>query len=74
MSPDKLVHMANQIAAFFRSQPGTDQADRTAAHLRDYWDPRMRAEIVAIVEGRKPGAEALDPLAVEAVRRLPEAV
>jgi formate dehydrogenase subunit delta len=73
MSPDKLVHMANQIAAFFRSQPGTDQADRVAAHLRDFWDPRMRTEIAAIAAGRRPGAEALDPLALEAVRRLPEA-
>ncbi len=28
MSPEKMVMMANQIATFFRSQPGTDQAAR----------------------------------------------
>jgi hypothetical protein len=33
MSPEKLVRMANQIATFFSSQPGTDQAERVAAHL-----------------------------------------
>ena len=44
MSPEKMVMMANQIATFFRSQPGTDQADRVAAHLKDYWEPRMRQQ------------------------------
>jgi FdhD protein len=67
MSREKLVHMANQIATFFRSQPGTDQADRVAQHLRDYWDPRMRAQIVEIAEDPESG---LSPLAREAVARL----
>jgi formate dehydrogenase subunit delta len=67
MSPDKLVHMANQIATFFRSQPGCDQADRVAQHLRDYWDPRMRAEIVALAAQPESG---LSPLAREAIARL----
>ncbi|AHM05488.1 NAD-dependent formate dehydrogenase, delta subunit [Roseibacterium elongatum DSM 19469] len=42
MSPDKLVRMANQIATFFHSQPGADQAERVAGHLRDFWGPEMR--------------------------------
>jgi formate dehydrogenase subunit delta len=67
MSREKLVHMANQIATFFESQPGTDQADRVAQHLRDYWDPRMRTQIVAIAEAEHSG---LSPLAREAVLRL----
>lgn len=41
MSPEKLVYMANQIATFFSSQPGTDQVERIASHLSDYWEPRM---------------------------------
>lgn len=49
MSPDKLVYMANQIATFFRSQPGQDQAQRIAGHLRDYWEPRMIAALCAHV-------------------------
>jgi formate dehydrogenase subunit delta len=64
MSREKLVHMANQIATFFASQPGTDQADRVAQHLRDYWDPRMRAQIAEIADSPESG---LSPLAKEAV-------
>jgi formate dehydrogenase subunit delta len=67
MQPDKLVRMANQIATFFRSQPGTDQADRVAQHLRDFWDPRMRAAIRAHLAA---GGEGLDDLARAAVQRL----
>ncbi len=67
MSPDKLVYMANQIATFFASQPGSDQADRVAAHLTDFWDPRMRTEFRAIVAA---GAKGLHPLAREAANRL----
>lgn len=67
MQPDKLVRMANQIATFFRSQPGTDQADLVAQHLRDFWDPRMRAAIRAHLAA---GGEGLDDLAREAVQRL----
>ena len=67
MQPDKLVRMANQIATFFRSQPGTDQADRVAQHLRDFWDPRMRAAIRAHLAA---GGEGLDDLARAAVQKL----
>jgi formate dehydrogenase subunit delta len=47
MSPDKLIRMANQIATFFRSQPGEDQAERVAGHLKDFWGPEMRADLKA---------------------------
>lgn len=67
MSHDKLVHMANQIATFFVTQPGQDQADRVASHLRDFWDPRMRARILDIAAQAENG---LSPLAAEAVAKL----
>jgi formate dehydrogenase subunit delta len=67
MSPDKLVYMANQIATFFRSQTHEDPVERVAGHLRDFWDPRMRAEIVQIAEKGRPD---LDPIALAAVKRL----
>ena len=50
MSPDKLVYMANQIGKFFASQGRDDEATAVAGietHLRKFWDPRMRREIVA---------------------------
>ncbi len=47
MSSEKLTRMANQIAGFFATQPGSDQAERVAAHLKDFWGPEMRAELKA---------------------------
>ncbi len=67
MSPDKMVRMANQIAVFFSTQPDVDAADRVAAHLADYWDPRMRAQLHAHVDA---GGEGLDPLVIAADARL----
>ncbi|MCB1498489.1 MAG: formate dehydrogenase subunit delta [Bauldia sp.] len=67
MSPDRLVYMANQIGRFFASQ-GPDQAVAgTADHLRLFWDPRMRREILAYVEA---DGEGLAPNVREAVRSL----
>lgn len=64
MSPEKMVMMANQIAKFFSSQPGDDQAERVAAHINDFWEPRMRAKLL---DYAKSGGKGLDPLAVKAV-------
>ena len=66
MSLDKLVYMANQIGKFFVSQ-GTDEAvPAIADHLRKFWDPRMRAAVVAHLEaggaGRPSVREAVDRL------------
>ena len=55
MSPEKMVHMANQIATFFRTQPGGDASGKVAAHLRDFWDPEMRAQLRDYVEGGGAG-------------------
>lgn len=65
MSPEKMVMMANQIATFFRSQPGADQAERVAAHLKDYWEPRMRQQLRDHVAA---GGAGLDPLVLGAAR------
>ncbi|MCC6007148.1 MAG: formate dehydrogenase subunit delta [Rhodobacteraceae bacterium] len=58
--------MANQIAAFFRSQRG-DASEKVAAHLRAYWSPDMRAELVAHL---RAGGAGLDPVAFTAAQRL----
>ena len=63
MPPDKLIYMANQIATFFRSQPGTDQVDRIARHLRDFWDPSMRQ---TLRDHADAGGAGLDALALKA--------
>lgn len=67
MSPEKMVTMANQIATFFKTQPGDDQADRVAAHLSDFWDPRMRDQLRSYVAA---GGEGLDDLVLRAARKI----
>lgn len=72
MKQQKLVAMANQIARFFETQPGTDRADRLAAHINDFWDPSMRAGLIAALDA---GGAGLSPLVIEAAEaiRAPEA-
>ena len=58
--------MANQIATFFKTQPGEDQLDRFAAHINDFWEPRMRTQLQDYI---RAGGAGLDP-SVEAAARL----
>lgn len=62
-APQRLIYMANQIAKFFVVQPKGGAAS-VAQHLRDFWEPGMRAEIIA---WRTTGGEGLDPMTAEAV-------
>ena len=47
MQPDKLVMMANQIAAFFAVQGEARAVPQIADHVEKFWDPRMREQIIA---------------------------
>jgi formate dehydrogenase subunit delta len=58
VSPDKLVYMANQIGKFFVSQGRDKAAAGIAEHIAKFWDPRMRATILAHL---KAGGAGLDP-------------
>jgi len=69
MSPDRLVAMANQIGRFFAGQPGDHAAEDIATHLRKFWDPHMRAGILAHL---RAGGVGLDPLVREGVENLQE--
>src|SRR4029453_14547878 len=44
---DRLVMMANQIGKFFTPQRDGDPVAGIADHLEKFWDPRMKASIVA---------------------------
>jgi formate dehydrogenase subunit delta len=70
MSADKLVMMANQIGKFFTPQAGGHAVDQIADHLQKFWDPRMRAAIVAHLVA---GGKGLDEPVRLAVGRLKEA-
>jgi len=64
MQGNKLVTMANQIAAFHRRQPQEEAATEVAAHLQRFWEPRMRHAIYAHLDA---GGEGLSPIARRAV-------
>jgi formate dehydrogenase subunit delta len=63
----RLIRMANQIGDFFEAE-----ADRTialegvAGHLKRFWDPRMRREILRHLDEK--GGEGLRPMVLEALR------
>lgn len=48
MKIEYLVKMANDIGAFFESESGPEGvAPSVANHMKRFWDPRMRRQIVA---------------------------
>ena len=67
MSDSKLVYMANQIATNLKSLPTGEAVPAIAEHIRLYWTPKMRAEILVTLDAGKSG---LEPLAVEALDSL----
>lgn len=67
MSPDKLVYMANQIATFFLSKPHDEGVEGVAAHINDFWEPRMRRQFFEIVDA---GGAGLKPLVIEAAVKI----
>ncbi len=67
MDIDNLVRMANRIGDFFEAMPDRAEArEGVAAHLRRFWEPRMRAALLAHVKEHQ--GEGLSPLVLEAVR------
>ncbi len=68
MDVERLVAMANDIAAFFDSEPDKAvAAEGVRFHITRFWDPRMRREIVAHLDS---GGAGLTPTARSAVALL----
>ena len=69
MSPaERLVYMANQIARNFAAQGADVAALAVADHIAAFWDPRMKAQIFAMLDGGQ--AAGLEPIAAHAVKLL----
>ncbi|SJM28756.1 formate dehydrogenase subunit delta [Mesorhizobium delmotii] len=73
---EKLVRMANQIAAFFHSKPREEGIAGVAEHINKFWEPRMRRQLFEMLDG---GCEGFNDLVVAASARIkrpaaPEAV
>lgn len=68
MNIARLVEMANDIAANLAAEPDRVEAVATMTlHLRRFWEPGMRAQILAYLD---QGGSELDALASEAVAGL----
>jgi len=64
MSPDeKLIYMANQIAAFFAPQGKEKAVAGIADHINRFWDPHMRKRFLEIA----PAHAQINPLVHDAM-------
>lgn len=69
MNIDLLIKMTNDISSYFASEPDQEQAAKdVAGHLRRYWEPRMRRQMISYYEERR-GA-GLSDLALRGVALL----
>jgi formate dehydrogenase subunit delta len=58
---DTLIRMANQIGTFFESMPDPAEAQAgIAKHIKNFWDPRMRKALFALVDA--DASEAIKPI------------
>jgi len=72
MNIDLLIKMTNEIGEFFAGAVDADAAPAAVAnHLKRYWEPRMRAQMLSYYEQRQ-GA-GLSDLAKKAIAQLHEA-
>lgn len=69
MSAEKIARMANDIAKFMESKPRDEGVAGLAAHINDYWDPRMRAQLFALLDQGGAGLRPLVVAAGEKIRR-----
>jgi formate dehydrogenase subunit delta len=69
MSHDKLTYMANQIGRFFAHQKEEQAVAAINDHIRKFWDPRMRRQILEDLDTAE-----LDPRVRRAVEKLKDPV
>ena len=63
-----LAKMANEIGRFFEQTPDHAEAVKSiATHLRNFWEPRMRRQIIEYARG---GGPDLSPIVREAILSL----
>jgi formate dehydrogenase subunit delta len=64
---EKITRMANQIAQFMESKPHEEGLAMLASHINDFWEPRMRIQLFALLD---QGGAGLRPLVIEAASRI----
>jgi NADH-dependent formate dehydrogenase delta subunit FdsD len=54
MNIDHLIKMANEIGSFWEGEVGEHKAaNDVATHLKRYWEPRMRNQMITYFEQRE---------------------
>jgi len=67
MDIQNLISMANRIGQFFESFSDREEAlSGISDHIRKFWEPRMRREILAQLD--QPAGQSLLPIVAEALR------
>jgi len=67
VTPERMIHLANQIAFFFQPYTHEEAVDGIVSHLKQFWEPRMLRQIKAYVAENGTG---LHPSVVDAVKRM----
>ena len=67
MDNETLIRMANQIADFFAPYTEEEGIQGVADHLTNFWEPRMRRQILSMDEKAREG---LSPMVQSALERL----
>jgi formate dehydrogenase subunit delta len=64
---ENLVAMANQIGDFFETMKNRERSlEEITAHLKRFWEPRMRRALMAHVDAH--GGEGLKAIVLEALK------
>ena len=69
MHSEYLVRMANDIGHFFAASEPEEAARNVLSHMKRFWDPRMRSQII---EHYRAGGEGLEGFVRTAVGMLAE--
>jgi formate dehydrogenase subunit delta len=67
MESDKMVRQANQIAQYFSAYPQARAEEGVLGHIKKFWEPRMRRQLI---EYAGDGGEGLHELVLKAVAAL----
>jgi len=69
MDIENLVSMANQIGSFYETMPDRNKAlSDIADHIKKFWEPRMRRELLAYIDVPGQHAHELTPIVNEAIK------
>jgi len=67
MQHQDMLRMANQIATFFNGSGPEAAVKEAAEHINKFWDPHMRATLLAHLD---KGGEGLDATILKAAKLL----